>query len=66
MDLVGKVRGMRPRVVLYSLIVLFQLVGVCFGANQSFADQFLGSPLLVLAVAIAADGIAFLYRRIRK
>jgi hypothetical protein len=57
---------MKRQAVLYPLIVSFALVGVCFGADQSFADQFLGSPLLILAVAIAVDAVAFLYRRIRK
>jgi hypothetical protein len=39
---------------------------VCFGADQSFVDQFLGNPLLILVVALGVDVIVILYHRIRK
>jgi hypothetical protein len=52
--------------VLYSLFLLFALINVVGAADESFVDQFLGSPLLVLAIIIVIDIVALVYRRIRK
>jgi len=41
-------------------------INVTYAADQSFADQFLGSPLLILAVFLVIDLIAVVYRKIRK
>jgi hypothetical protein len=47
-------------------LLLFAFVSTARAADESFASQFLGNPLLVLAVLLAIDGIAFLYHKIRK
>jgi hypothetical protein len=52
--------------VLYSLFLLFALINIVGAADESFADQFLGSPLLVLTAIIVIDIIALVYRKIRK
>ncbi len=52
--------------VLYSLLILFPLINVVSAADESFTDQFLGSPLLVLAAIIILDIIALIYHKIRK
>jgi len=35
-------------------------------AEDSFADQFLGSPFLILAVFVVMAAIAFIYHKIRR
>ena len=59
---------MRNRVAstLCLLFLSFGLIGVVRAADESFADQFLGSPLLVLVAVVLIDVIAFIYHRIRK
>lgn len=52
--------------VLRSLLFLFTLVNIVNAADESFADQFLSSPLLVLAAIFVIDIIALVYRKIRK
>lgn len=54
------------RTWLYSLLLLFALVGTARAADDSLANQFLGNPLLVLVVLLAIDAIALAYHRIRK
>ncbi|HEY4674431.1 MAG TPA: hypothetical protein VIH48_00080 [Candidatus Bathyarchaeia archaeon] len=59
---------MKTRTVLASnlLLSLFALVNVARAANESFTDQFLGSPLLALVAIAIIDVIAFVYHKIRK
>jgi len=52
--------------VLYSLFLLFALINIVGAADESFADQFLGSPLLVLTAIFVIDIIALIYHKIRK
>ena len=52
--------------VLYSLFLSFALINIVSAADESLADQFLGSPLLVLTAIIVIDIIALVYRKIRK
>lgn len=47
-------------------LFLFALVNVVNAAGETFTDQFLDSPLLILAAFIMIDAIAFVYHRIRK
>jgi cadmium resistance protein CadD (predicted permease) len=51
---------------LFLLLLLFTLVGRAYAADESFIDQFIGSPLLILAAIIVIDVIAFIYHKIRK
>ncbi|MEM2995303.1 MAG: hypothetical protein QXI91_04730 [Candidatus Bathyarchaeia archaeon] len=48
------------------LMALSVFVGRAYAQDESFIDQFIGSPLLVLAAIIAIDVIAFIYHKIRK
>jgi len=48
------------------LLFLFVEVDVVKAADESFAEQFLGSPLLVLTALIIIDIIAFIYHKLRK
>jgi hypothetical protein len=52
--------------ILYSMLVLFSLIGNVWATDESFADQFLGSPLLILASVIIIDVIALVYHKLRK
>jgi hypothetical protein len=58
--------GRLVRKCLYLLLLFSVLIGTVKAADQSFAYQFLGSPLLALVVLIAIDAIAFIYHRIRR
>ena len=51
---------------LYPMLFLFALIGVVYAENESFADKFLGSPLLVLVVIVVIDILAFVYHKLRK
>jgi uncharacterized membrane protein len=51
---------------LCSLFMMLALAGVVHAANETFAAQFLGSPLLILAAAVVIAALASLYHRIRK
>ena len=59
---------MNKIVVLFFHLALscFALVGTVRAADGSFADQFLGGPLLILVAVLIADAVAFAYHRIRK
>jgi hypothetical protein len=48
------------------ILFLSALISTVRAAGESFTSQFLGSPLLALAVLIAIDVIALIYHRIRK
>jgi len=50
----------------YSTFLLFALVKVVRAADESFGEQFLGSPLLVLVAVMIIAALAFLYHMIRK
>lgn len=56
----------RTRLFAHALILLFALVNVVNAADQSFGYEFLGNPLLVLAVLLVVDAIALVYHRIKK
>jgi len=51
---------------LHLLLIFSSVIGVTYAADDSFASQFLGSPLLVLAVILIVDAIALIYHRARK
>jgi hypothetical protein len=50
----------------YLLFLLFALVKVVHAADETFGEQFLGSPLLVLVAVMIIAALASLYHRIRK
>jgi len=56
----------RTMIVLNLVFLLFSLISSVSAADESFANQFLGSPLLVLTALIVIDIIAFIYHKIRK
>jgi hypothetical protein len=49
-----------------SLMLLLVAVNRVNAADESFADQFLGSPILILVGVIIVAGLAFIYHRIRR
>lgn len=49
-----------------SLMLLLVAVNHVNAADESFADQFLGSPILILVGVVTIAGLAFIYHRIRK
>lgn len=58
---------MKKGVILSHLAVLFpSIINHVYAADQSFPDQFLGSPLLILVALFIIDGIAIAYHRLRK
>lgn len=59
---------MKTRIMLILHLMLFFSATVSYAkaADLSFADQFLGSPLLILASIIVIDAIAFVYHKIKK
>lgn len=48
------------------LFLLSTLVEVVHAADETFGEQFLGSPLLVLVAVMIIAALASLYHRIRK
>ena len=54
------------RLSLWVLLLLPALVTEVWAADDSLATGFLGSPLLILAILIIVDAVAFAYHRIRK
>ncbi|MDI6846830.1 MAG: hypothetical protein QMD23_01675 [Candidatus Bathyarchaeia archaeon] len=48
------------------LLFLFTLINSVNAAEESFVDQFLGSPLVVLVAIIVIDIIAFIYHKVRR
>jgi hypothetical protein len=51
---------------LCSLIIILALPGVVHAADETFAVQFLGSPLLILTALVVIAALASWYHRIRK
>jgi len=51
---------------LYAIMLLSALIGTVNAADESFASQFLNSPLLALAALAVIDVIAFIYHKIRR
>jgi hypothetical protein len=51
---------------LHLFLIFSSVVGISYAADDSFASQFLGSPLLVLVVILIADAVALIYHRARK
>jgi uncharacterized membrane protein len=49
-----------------SPFLMFALIEGVYAANETFAEQFLGSPLLILAAVVVIAALASLYHRIRK
>ena len=45
---------------------MFALINSVYAADESFADQFLGSPLLILVAIVVIVAVAFVYHKIRK
>jgi hypothetical protein len=41
-------------------------IGNVYAADESFTDQFLGSPLLILTATIVIVAVAFVYHKIRR
>ncbi|MGA2768099.1 MAG: hypothetical protein ABSF24_07280 [Candidatus Bathyarchaeia archaeon] len=57
----------RPGVLaVCSLFLVFALVRVVHAADETFGEQFLGSPLLILVAVMIVAALASLYHRIRK
>jgi uncharacterized membrane protein len=52
--------------IAFPILFLLALVNIVSAADESPADKFLGSPLLILAVALIIAAIAFVYHKIRK
>jgi hypothetical protein len=50
----------------YSLFFLFAFVSYADAGDGSFANDFLGSPLLILIILIIIDAVAFVFHKIRK
>ncbi len=48
------------------MFFLLSFVNVVGASEESFTEQFLGSPLLVLTAIIIIDIIALIYRKIRE
>jgi len=57
---------MKTALTLCFSLLMFALVGRVRAANESFADQFLASPLLALTAIIVIVAVAFVYHKIRK
>jgi cadmium resistance protein CadD (predicted permease) len=49
-----------------SVFLMFALINRVYAADESFADQFLGSPLLILVAIVVIVAAAFVYHKIRK
>lgn len=56
----------RELLALYLLVFLFALTRSANAAENSLADQFLGSPLIILVAIIVIDIIAFIYHKVRR
>jgi hypothetical protein len=52
--------------LLQALMLFSAVVGIAAAADESFAYQFLGSPLLILVALLVIDALALLYHKIRK
>ncbi len=62
--MISKMRRITSTVHL--IIFFFALTNIVYGADESFIDQFLGSPLLILAAAIVVDVFAFAFHKMRR
>ena len=51
---------------LCSLFIMLALAGVVHAADEPFAAQFLGSPLLILTAVVVIAALASWYHRTRK
>lgn len=49
-----------------SVFLMFAWINRVYAADESFADQFLGSPLLILVAIVVIVAAAFVYHKIRK
>ena len=49
-----------------SLLLTLSCVKAAHAADETFAQQFVGNPLLILAAVMIIAALAFLYHRIRK
>jgi hypothetical protein len=49
-----------------SVFLVFPLAKTVHAADEAFVQQFLGSPLLILAAVLIIAAAASLYHRIRK
>lgn len=52
--------------VLASLFLFLGLVNVVRAQEETFADKFLGSPLLILTIVIVIALIASVFHKVRK
>lgn len=50
----------------FSFLAFIMIAGQIRAENETLADRFLGSPLLILAALFIIVLIAFLYHKIRK
>jgi uncharacterized membrane protein len=48
------------------LLMMAASIGHVYAADESFTDQFLGSPLLILTAIIVIVAVAFVYHKMRK
>ena len=49
-----------------SFFLMLASIDTVFAASENFTEQFLGSPLLILAAVIVIAALASLYYRMRK
>jgi hypothetical protein len=56
----------RMVLVLFFVVSLSGLFNVVNATDGSFADQFVGSPLLILTAIIIIDIVAFFYHKVRR
>ena len=56
----------RIAVAIHFLLFSFAFVNLVNASDEFIADQFLGSPLLILVAVLIIDAIAIAYHRIRK
>lgn len=52
--------------ILNTLLLTSLFIGVVNAEDESFIEQFIGSPLLILVAIIIIDLIAFAYHKLRK
>jgi uncharacterized membrane protein len=56
----------KVRLLLDVLFLLFTFINCVRAQEETFADKFLGSPLVVLVAIIVINIIALIYHEIRK
>jgi hypothetical protein len=57
---------MKKIAVANCLLLFLMLVSFVSASDGTAADRFLGSPLLILVVLLAIDGVALAYHKLRK